>query len=75
MECGVELSGGMTCLYKLMVLRAAPEHVMVLSNVFAHSLPFLFLSHSIPPQGFLYLPSILFLLLQIRFISPKLALL
>lgn len=58
----VELSGGMTCLYKLMAPRAAPEHVMVPTNVFSHRLnslslllPHSFsvtLSHS--PQGILY---------------------
>lgn len=39
----VELSGGMTCLYKLMAPTAAPEHVMVATNVFTHHFKSLFL--------------------------------
>lgn len=40
----VELSGGMTCLYKLMAPRAAAEHVMVPTNVISHRLNSLSLS-------------------------------
>lgn len=43
----VELSGGMTCLYKLRAPRAAPEHVMAPTNVFSHRYS-LSLSSSLP---------------------------